>query len=330
MISLLFSISLFPPFFLLQCQKNENTSEGHREEVEVLKQQLKEREETVQDLKKQLAVAKVNLKDAEIKYATQVQEFFSIHQSVFLTSPLRLVGENRTMLIHLVLNSLTSFFSVLFLLKSPRSIKFTAFVSSSKHYFKSFTIPKWSSPAPHPVSPSQNHPRCKRCSAGKRWVSPLDSGTDDSLRREETVPGRAWIGCPFLWVRIWVLPCLPLLFCDGLCSSWDWSVLPAARPAMACLCSAVGVQGSCLSQNVTALMLHCSFLWKDFFLNTPNCRFGFWTVNWAASYRIKSPEVFWTLNCLVIIYFIILHIYRLNSMFFAFWDLKSHQLLYTY
>ncbi|XP_048158303.1 golgin subfamily B member 1 isoform X2 [Corvus hawaiiensis] len=52
-------------------KKNENSSEGHRGEVEVLKEQLREQEETVQDLKKQLAVAKVNLKDAEIKYAAQ-------------------------------------------------------------------------------------------------------------------------------------------------------------------------------------------------------------------------------------------------------------------
>lgn len=59
--------------------------------MEVLKEQLRDREETVQDLKKQLAVAKVNLKDAEIKYAAQVQKFFSIRQSVFPTSLLRLV-----------------------------------------------------------------------------------------------------------------------------------------------------------------------------------------------------------------------------------------------
>ncbi|NXX66262.1 GOGB1 protein, partial [Spizella passerina] len=69
---LLSSVSLLPTFFLLQCQKNENTSEGHREEVEVLKKQLREREEAVQDLKKQLALAEVTLKDAEIKYATQL------------------------------------------------------------------------------------------------------------------------------------------------------------------------------------------------------------------------------------------------------------------
>ncbi|NWU11191.1 GOGB1 protein, partial [Cephalopterus ornatus] len=56
-------------------KNNENTSEGHREEVEILKEKLREREETVQDLKEQLALAKVNLKDAEIKYATQVQKF---------------------------------------------------------------------------------------------------------------------------------------------------------------------------------------------------------------------------------------------------------------
>ncbi|NXI32720.1 GOGB1 protein, partial [Sterrhoptilus dennistouni] len=61
-------------------KKNENTSEGHREEVEVLKQQLKEQEETVQDLKKQLAVAKVNLKDAEIKYATQLNSLQEVIQ----------------------------------------------------------------------------------------------------------------------------------------------------------------------------------------------------------------------------------------------------------
>lgn len=59
--------------------------------MEVLKKQLREQEETVQDLKKELAVAKVNMKDAEIKYATQVQKFFSVHQSVFPTSLFRLI-----------------------------------------------------------------------------------------------------------------------------------------------------------------------------------------------------------------------------------------------
>ncbi|KAI1239604.1 Golgin subfamily B member 1, partial [Lamprotornis superbus] len=62
-------------------KKNEkNTSEGHREEVEVLKEQLREQEETVQDLKKQLAVARVNLKDAEIKYATQLSSLQEVIQ----------------------------------------------------------------------------------------------------------------------------------------------------------------------------------------------------------------------------------------------------------
>ncbi|NXO45203.1 GOGB1 protein, partial [Locustella ochotensis] len=78
--NLLSSISLLPTLFLLQCQKNENTSEGHREEVEVLKEQLREREETVQALEKQLAVAKVNLKDAEIKYATQLSSLQEVIQ----------------------------------------------------------------------------------------------------------------------------------------------------------------------------------------------------------------------------------------------------------
>ncbi|NXK24469.1 GOGB1 protein, partial [Arenaria interpres] len=57
---------------LLQCQNNQNTSERHREEAEVLREQLREREETVQDLKEQLALAEVCRKDAEIKYATQL------------------------------------------------------------------------------------------------------------------------------------------------------------------------------------------------------------------------------------------------------------------
>ncbi|KFU91639.1 Golgin subfamily B member 1 [Chaetura pelagica] len=61
-------------------KSNQNTSEGHREEAKALREQLREREETVQDLEEQLALAKVNLKDAEIKYATQVHKRFSIHQ----------------------------------------------------------------------------------------------------------------------------------------------------------------------------------------------------------------------------------------------------------
>ncbi|NWR48081.1 GOGB1 protein, partial [Regulus satrapa] len=80
LVSLLSSVSLLPTFFLLQCQKNENTSEEHRQEVEVLKEQLREREETVQDLMKQLAVAEGNLKDAEIKYATQLSSLQEVIQ----------------------------------------------------------------------------------------------------------------------------------------------------------------------------------------------------------------------------------------------------------
>ncbi|KFO98835.1 Golgin subfamily B member 1 [Calypte anna] len=51
-----------------QCQKNQRTSEGHGEKTESLEKQLREQEETVQDLKEQLALAKRNLKDAEIKH----------------------------------------------------------------------------------------------------------------------------------------------------------------------------------------------------------------------------------------------------------------------
>ncbi|KAM7127290.1 golgin subfamily B member 1 [Ciconia maguari] len=61
-------------------KNNQNTSEGHREEAEALKEQLREREETVQDLKEQLALAKVNLKDAEIKYATQLSSLQEVIQ----------------------------------------------------------------------------------------------------------------------------------------------------------------------------------------------------------------------------------------------------------
>ncbi|KAM9390105.1 golgin subfamily B member 1 [Phaethornis superciliosus] len=53
-------------------KKNQRTSERHREETESLEEQLREQEETVQDLKEQLALAKRNLKDAEIKYAAQI------------------------------------------------------------------------------------------------------------------------------------------------------------------------------------------------------------------------------------------------------------------
>ncbi|KAM6096391.1 golgin subfamily B member 1 [Chlamydotis macqueenii] len=61
-------------------KNNQNTSEGHREEAKALKEQLREREETLQDLKDQLALAKVNLKDAEIKYATQLSSLQEVIQ----------------------------------------------------------------------------------------------------------------------------------------------------------------------------------------------------------------------------------------------------------
>ncbi|XP_065536072.1 golgin subfamily B member 1 isoform X2 [Lathamus discolor] len=63
-----------------KCQNNQNTSERHREEAEALKELLSEREETVQNLKEQLALAKVNLKDAEIKYATQLSSLQEVIQ----------------------------------------------------------------------------------------------------------------------------------------------------------------------------------------------------------------------------------------------------------
>ncbi|XP_026724289.1 golgin subfamily B member 1 isoform X1 [Athene cunicularia] len=61
-------------------KNNQNTSEGPREEAEALKEKLREREETVQNLKEQLAVAKVNLKDAEIKCATQLSSLQEVVQ----------------------------------------------------------------------------------------------------------------------------------------------------------------------------------------------------------------------------------------------------------
>ncbi|XP_019326438.1 PREDICTED: golgin subfamily B member 1 isoform X2 [Aptenodytes forsteri] len=61
-------------------KNNQYTREGHREEAEALEEQLREREETVQDLKEQLALAKVNLKDAEIKYATQLSSLQEVIQ----------------------------------------------------------------------------------------------------------------------------------------------------------------------------------------------------------------------------------------------------------
>lgn len=58
----------------LQCQNNQNAREEQRDEAEGLEEQLREQKETVRDLKEQLTLAKMNLKDAEIKYASQVHQ----------------------------------------------------------------------------------------------------------------------------------------------------------------------------------------------------------------------------------------------------------------
>ncbi|NXX45557.1 GOGB1 protein, partial [Tricholaema leucomelas] len=54
------------------CQNNQAESEGHGEEAEALKKQLKEQGETVQDLMEQLILARRNLEDAEMKSAAQL------------------------------------------------------------------------------------------------------------------------------------------------------------------------------------------------------------------------------------------------------------------
>lgn len=63
---------MFLPDSFLQCQNSQNAGEEHRDKAEGLEEQLREQEEAVKDLKEQLALAKMNLKDAEIKYASQV------------------------------------------------------------------------------------------------------------------------------------------------------------------------------------------------------------------------------------------------------------------
>lgn len=77
----------------MQCQNNQNAREEQRDEAEGLEEQLREQEETVRGLKEQLALAETNLKDAEIKYASQVrgekQSCFSL--TVFLTPPFTLM-----------------------------------------------------------------------------------------------------------------------------------------------------------------------------------------------------------------------------------------------
>ncbi|XP_052561344.1 golgin subfamily B member 1 isoform X2 [Tympanuchus pallidicinctus] len=55
-----------------KCQNNQNAREEQRDEAEGLEEQLREQEETVRGLKEQLALAEMNLKDTEIKYAAQL------------------------------------------------------------------------------------------------------------------------------------------------------------------------------------------------------------------------------------------------------------------
>ncbi|XP_062435097.1 golgin subfamily B member 1 isoform X2 [Rhea pennata] len=63
------------------CPKNnQNTDEGLKKEAETLKQRIREQDETVKDLKEQLALAKVNLKDVEIKYTTELSSLQMIIQ----------------------------------------------------------------------------------------------------------------------------------------------------------------------------------------------------------------------------------------------------------
>ncbi|NXA57058.1 GOGB1 protein, partial [Nothocercus julius] len=68
------------PSFPLQCQNNQNTDEGLGEEAVILKEQLREQEKTVKELKEQLHLAKVNLEDVEIKYATQLSTLQEVIQ----------------------------------------------------------------------------------------------------------------------------------------------------------------------------------------------------------------------------------------------------------
>ncbi|NXD18084.1 GOGB1 protein, partial [Nothocercus nigrocapillus] len=68
------------PSFPLQCQNNQNTDEGLGEEAVTLKEQLREQEKTVKELKEQLHLAKVNLEDVEIKYATQLSTLQEVIQ----------------------------------------------------------------------------------------------------------------------------------------------------------------------------------------------------------------------------------------------------------
>uniref|UniRef100_A0A8D0FLF1 Golgin B1 n=1 Tax=Strix occidentalis caurina TaxID=311401 RepID=A0A8D0FLF1_STROC len=85
LINLLAFVSFLLTSFLLQCQNNQNTSEGHREEAEALKEQLREREETVQDLKEQLAVAELSsLQEVVQEKEALLEEQVRQHQAELL------------------------------------------------------------------------------------------------------------------------------------------------------------------------------------------------------------------------------------------------------
>ncbi|NWW88992.1 GOGB1 protein, partial [Rhynochetos jubatus] len=56
----------------LLCQSTQAAGEEHRREAEALREQLREREETVRDLQEQLALARMNLEDAGIRWKAEL------------------------------------------------------------------------------------------------------------------------------------------------------------------------------------------------------------------------------------------------------------------
>ncbi|OXB55352.1 hypothetical protein ASZ78_007855 [Callipepla squamata] len=74
------SYASFLPHSFLQRQSNQSTREEHRDEAEGLEEQLREQEETIRDLNEQLASAKRNLKDAEIKYTAELSSLQEVIQ----------------------------------------------------------------------------------------------------------------------------------------------------------------------------------------------------------------------------------------------------------
>lgn len=84
---------------------------------------------------------------------------------------------------------------------------------------------------------------------------------DDGSEQAGTAPG-AWTAGPVLQLGIWVLPCPPLPFCDGLWNGWNCSL--RSQTAIACPHSILDVRRSFLPCNVTAITVHFIYLWKDF------------------------------------------------------------------